>query len=93
MVGPKDREKPGLFLQLFPHPLSRLFLALVWKINAVQDGDAVVLSNVWLKKFANLDTKSLNEYHRYLHDNHVIRHKSFGSGREYPSNFSNIDTS
>ena len=46
MVDPKDRDKPGLFLKLLPHPLSRLYMTLLWKINAEQDGDAVVLSNV-----------------------------------------------
>ena len=50
-----DEEKPGTFLKLFPHPLSRLFVTLLWKINAEQDGDAVVLSNVWLRRFACLD--------------------------------------
>jgi hypothetical protein len=45
MVDPKDREKPGLSLQLFPHPLSRLFLALLWKINVVQGDVRVMMLN------------------------------------------------
>jgi hypothetical protein len=83
MVDPKNREKPGLFLTLFPHSLSRLMLTLLWKINGEQDGDAVVLSNTWLRGFARLDAKSLRKYRDHLHDHHVIQHKSIGSGREH----------
>jgi hypothetical protein len=49
MTDPKDNEKPGLFLELFPHPISRLFLVLLWKINLQHDGDSVILTNVWLR--------------------------------------------
>jgi hypothetical protein len=83
MTDPKDSEKPGAFQQLFPHPLSRLLLVLMWRINREQDGDGVVLSNKWLKSFARLDTKSFNKYRDHLHDNHVICAKRLGSGREY----------
>jgi hypothetical protein len=47
MTDPKDREKPGLFMELLPHPLSRLFMTLLWKINVVQGGDAFVRSNAF----------------------------------------------
>ncbi len=83
MLDPNDHEKPGTFLELFPHPLSRLFVTLLWKINLEQDGDAVVLSNMWLKDFANLDHKSLLRYRSFLIDHRVIVAVPLGSGREY----------
>ena len=83
MSSPDDEEKPGAFLKLFPHPLSRLFVTLLWKINAEQDGDAVVLSNVWLRRFACLDNKSLLRYRRYLNNNGVILAVPLWSGREH----------
>jgi hypothetical protein len=83
MTDLKDRQKPGQFLELFPHPLSRLYLTLLWKINAEQDGDAAVLSNVWLRGFAKLDEKSLRKYRSFLHDGNIIHAAQLGSGREY----------
>jgi len=45
MVDPKDRDKPDLFLKLFPHPLSRLLMTLLWKaIAAVNLGDGREMS-------------------------------------------------
>jgi hypothetical protein len=83
MTSHEDSERPGIFLNLFPHPLSRLFVTLLWKINAEQDGDAVVLSNVWLRRFACLDNKSLLRYRQYLNNNGVILAVPLGSGREH----------
>lgn len=83
MTDPKDKEKPGLFLKLFPHPISRLFLVLLWKINSEQDGDAAILSNVWLRGFANLDAKSLVKYRGVLNDRSVIRNTPLGNGRNH----------
>ena len=78
-----DGDKPGLFLELFDHPLSRLFVTLLWRINKEQEGDAIVLSNVWLREFAKLDAKSLRKYREYLHDHNLICCERLGSGREY----------
>jgi hypothetical protein len=83
MTNRTDRSKPGLFLELFPHPLSRLYLTLLWKINLEQDGDAVVLSNVWLREFTSLATNTLKKYRRYLHTKHIIHTVPVGPGREY----------
>jgi hypothetical protein len=83
MHEPSDSEIPGTFLKLFPHPLSRLLMVLLWKINSEQDGDAVVLSNVWLRSFAKLDNKSLLKYRRYLNDHKLILAVPLGSGREH----------
>jgi hypothetical protein len=83
MTAPKDREKPGVFLQLFPHPLSRLLIVLLWKINSVQDGDAVVLPNTWLRDFATISSNSLRKYRTFLHDSNVIHATALGNGREY----------
>jgi hypothetical protein len=83
MTDPKDRDKPGLFLALFPNSLSRLFLTLLWKINGEKEGDAVVLSNAWLREFAQLTSKSLRKCRDCLHENCVIRYKSIGGGRQY----------
>jgi hypothetical protein len=84
MVDPKDVSKPGRFLQLFPQPLSRLYLTILWKINREQDGDGVLLTNVWLRNFSKLDKTSLVKYRAYLHDEHIISAKRIGTGgREY----------
>jgi len=83
MTVPNDKERPGLFLELFPHPLSRLYLTLLWKINMEQDGDAVVLSNVWLRTFTKVDHKSLCKYRDLLHDRKIILGQPLGSGREH----------
>jgi hypothetical protein len=83
MTDPNDKEKPGLFLELFPHPLSRLYLTLLWKINMEQDGDAVLLSNVWLRTFTKIDYKSLKKYRSLLHDRKIILGQAIRSGREY----------
>ena len=92
MVDPTDKEKPGTFLELFPHPLSRLFITLLWKINLEQDGDAVVLSNMWLKDFAKLDHKSLLRYRSFLNDRRFIHAVSLGSRRDYLYRVSNPRT-
>ena len=42
MLDPSDKEKPGTFLELFPHRLSRLFMVLLWKINFEQEGDGAL---------------------------------------------------
>jgi hypothetical protein len=93
MTDPEDDEKPGMFLQLFPHPLSRLYVTLLWKINMEQDGDAVVLSNVWLRTFAKLDKESLRKFRQFLNRENIIRAEPLGSGREHLYRMLNPDTS
>jgi hypothetical protein len=93
MTDPNDGEKPGAFLELFPHPLSRLYLTLLWKINREQDGDAVVLSNVWLREFARLDEKSLRKYRSSLQEHDVILSSPVGNGRQHLYRIANPRTS
>jgi hypothetical protein len=83
MTAPNDGEKPGKFVELFPHPLSRLYLALQWKINSEQEGDAVVLSNVWLRSFAKLENRSLLRYRKFLNNECIIYAKPLRNGREW----------
>jgi hypothetical protein len=83
MTDPADHNKPGVFLQLFPHPLSRLYLTLLWQVNREQAGDAVVVSNVWLRGFAHLHNDSLLQYREYLDVNGIIRAEKIGNGRKY----------
>jgi hypothetical protein len=93
MTNPNDNDKPGAFLELFPHLLSRLYLTLLWKINQEQDGDAVVLTNTWLREFARLDRKSLHKYRTYLHDCNIILSSPVGNGRQYLYRVANPQTS
>lgn len=58
-------------------------MTLMWQINKLQHGDGVILSNVSLREFANLDEKSLRTYRQYLHDNKLIHCERLGTGREY----------
>jgi hypothetical protein len=83
MTHPGDKGKPGTFLQLYPHPLSRLYTVLMWKIHREQDGDAVILRNTWLKDFANLDHKSLVRCRAYLNDHKIILAAPIGNGWEF----------
>jgi len=83
MTDPGDKEKPGKFLKLYPHPLSRLYTVLMWKIHREQDGDAVILRNTWLKDFAKLDHKSLVKCRSYLNDHKITLAASVGNGWEF----------
>jgi hypothetical protein len=83
MTDPNDSEKPGLFLELYPDPLSRLFTVLLWKINQEQDGDATILRSTWLKDFANFGYMSLVRHRAYLHKHKIISALKLGGGHEY----------